>query len=503
MLDFAHCYAAITAKDGRFDGWFITAVTSTGVYCRPSCPARTPKQENVRFLPTAAAAQAAGFRACKRCRPDAAPGSPDWDTRADLVGRAMRLIAGGVVEREGVNGLAARLGYSERHLHRCLLQALGAGPLALARAQRAQTARVLLETSDLGIGELALTAGFASVRQFNTTMRQVFDRTPRELRAGRTAGASGGAAGAPAGGVTVRLAYRTPFDGAGLLAFLAARAVPGVEQALPGGYRRSLSLPRGEGVVELTLGQEHVRATFWLEDLRDLGAAISRSRRLLDLDSDPHSILKRLGGDPVIGALVRDQPGRRVPGHTDGAELAIRAVLGQQVSLAGARTLAGRLVSSWGKPLVRPVGEVTHLFPSPVTLAALDAADLPLPRARGATLVRVASAVASGELVLDEGADRAQSVTVLLSLPGIGPWTAGYVAMRALGDPDAFPAGDLGVRRALESLRPGVTGVDLEGCAELWRPYRAYATQHLWASLAGALPRTPAARGGRRLELAA
>jgi AraC family transcriptional regulator of adaptative response / DNA-3-methyladenine glycosylase II len=503
VLDFAHCYRAIAAKDGRFDGWFVTAVTSTGIYCRPSCPARTPKAENVRFFAAAAAAQEAGFRACKRCRPDAAPGSPDWDTRADLVGRAMRLIADGVVEREGVHGLAARLGYSERHLHRCLLEAVGAGPLALARSQRAQTARVLLETSDLGIGELALTAGFASVRQFNRTMRVLFDRTPRELRAARATGDPAPAVGRPAGGMTVRLSCRAPFDGVGLLAFLAARAVPGIEQALAGGYRRSLSLPRGSGVVELAPGEEHVRATFWLEDPRDLGAAISRCRRLLDLDSDPHSILGRLGGDEVIGGLVRGEPGRRVPGHTDGAELAIRAVLGQQVSVAGARTLAGRLVASWGEPLATPVGEVTHLFPSAPTLAALDPAALPMPRARAATLVGVAEALSRGELILDEGADRAQSVAALLALPGIGPWTAGYVAMRALGDPDAFPVADLGVRRALESLRPGVRGAELERCAEQWRPYRAYATQHLWATLAAAPARTLPARGARGLELAA
>jgi AraC family transcriptional regulator, regulatory protein of adaptative response / DNA-3-methyladenine glycosylase II len=500
VLDFAHCYRAIAAKDGRFDGWFITAVTSTGIYCRPSCPARTPKGENVRFFPTAAAAQAAGFRACKRCRPDAAPGSPEWDTRADLVGRAMRLIADGVVEREGVGGLAARLGYSERHLHRCLLEAVGAGPLALARSQRAQTARVLLETSELGIGELALTAGFASIRQFNTTMRQVFDRTPRELRAG--AGADGGAAGSePPGGVTVRLSYRPPFDGGGLLAFLGARAVPGIEQALPGGYRRSLALPRGNGVAELAPRDGHVRATFWLEDLRDLGAAISRCRRLLDLDSDPQSILERLAGDPTIGTLVRGEPGRRVPGHTDGAELAIRAVLGQQVSVAGARTLAARLVASCGEPLAMPVGDVTHVFPAAAALAELDPAKLAMPRARGATLVGLAAAVARGELILDEGADRARSVAALLALPGVGPWTAGYIAMRALRDPDAFPAGDLGVRRALESLRPGVAGADLEACAEHWRPYRAYATQHLWASLAA--PVSAPVRARAALGLAA
>ncbi len=415
----------------------------------------------------------------------------------------MRLLADGVVDREGVAGLASRLGYSERHLHRCLLEAVGAGPLALARAQRAQTARVLLETSDLGIGELALTAGFASVRQFNTTMRQVFGRTPRELRA-LGARADGAAPGeVPPGGLTVHLSYRPPFDADGLLAFLAARAVPGVEQALPGAYRRSLALPRAAGVVELTPGDRQVRATFWLEDLRDLGPAISRCRRLLDLDSDPQSILERLGPDPVIGALVREQPGRRVPGHPDGGELAARAVLGQQVSVAGARTLAGRLVASYGRPLAVPVGTVTHLFPSAPALAEADPGALPMPRARAATLVRLAGALGGGELSLDEGADRARSIAGLLALQGIGPWTAGYVAMRALRDPDAFPEGDLGVRRALESLRPGVAGAELEACAERWRPYRAYATQHLWASLNSPPRSVPRASRAAQLVLAA
>ena len=480
MLDFDHRYRAIAAKDARFDGWFLTAVTSTGIYCRPSCPARTPKAENVRFYATAAAAQAAGFRACKRCRPDAAPGSPEWDRRDDLAARAMRLIADGVVDREGVVGLAARLGYSERHLGRRLREALGAGPLALARAQRAQTARVLLETTDLGIGELALTAGFQSVRQFNTTIREVFDRAPRELRAG---GGVRGAA-APLDGLTVKLSFRAPFDAQGTIAFLAKRAVPGVEEALPGGYRRSLALPRGAAVAELSPREDHVEASFQLDDLRDLGPAISRCRRLLDLDSDPHSILERLGADAALGDLVRAAPGRRVPGSPDGAELAVRAVLGQQISVAGARTLAARIVAAHGAPLARPVGAVTHLFPRPEALAAIDPLELPLPRSRAATLVGLAGALARGELDLGEGTDRARSVEALLGLPGVGPWTAGYVAMRALRDPDAWPAGDLGVRRALEALAVPDPGRVLEQGGEPWRPYRAYATMHLWGGLA-------------------
>ncbi len=498
MLDFEHCYGAISAKDGRFDGWFITGVTSTGVYCRPSCPARTPKAENVRFFPSAAAAQGAGFRACKRCRPDAAPGSPEWDSRADLVGRAMRMIADGVVDRDGVPGLARRLDYSERHLNRCLVGVVGAGPLALARAQRAQTARVLLETTDLPIGVLALTAGFSSVRQFNATIRQVFDRSPTELRARGDANT-----GEQAGGLKLRLAYRGPFDGEGLLAFLQARAVAGVEEALSDGYRRSLALPHAPGVVELRPVEGHVAATFWLEDLRDLGPAINRCRRLLDLDSDPLSILERLGGDAVIGDLVRAQPGRRVPGHTDGGELAIRAVLGQQVSVAAARGLAARLVRSFGRPLARPIGGVTHVFPPMATLAGVDPAALAMPRARAGTVIAVARALATGELVLDEGADRQATAATLLALPGIGPWTAGYVAMRALRDPDAFIPGDLGVRRALEALGQEAGGHSSTSLAERWRPYRAYAVQHLWASIPRRSPRERSSKADPALAIAA
>lgn len=478
VLDFELCYGAAAAKDARFDGWFFTGVTSTGVYCRPSCPARTPYRRNVRFFATAAAAQEAGFRACKRCRPDASPGSPEWDARADLVGRAMRLIADGVVDREGVRGLARRLAFSERHLHRTLVETLGAGPLALARAQRTRTARTLLETTDLPIAALALTAGFSSIRQFNATMRQTFGLTPTELRS-RARGPRDIEAG-----IVLRLPCRRPFDGGALLAFLAARAVAGVEEALGDRYRRSLRLPYGEGVVELAPGEDHVRATFWLEDLRDLGPAIARCRRLADLDSDPQSILERLAPDPVLGPLVAAAPGLRLPGSVDGAELAVRAVLGQQVSLASAAASARRLVAEHGERLARPVGGVTHLFPSVDTLAALRPAQLALPRARAATVVALAGALQRGELTLDEGADRVTVAEQLPTLPGIGPWTAGYVAMRALRDPDALPEGDLGVRHALRSLGCDERPRGVLALAESWRPYRSYATQHLWAHLA-------------------
>jgi AraC family transcriptional regulator of adaptative response / DNA-3-methyladenine glycosylase II len=474
---FEQCYRAVRSRDARFDGWFVTAVSSTGIYCRPSCPAVTPKRANVRFLPSAAAAQRAGFRACKRCRPDASPGSPEWNVRADVVGRAMRLIADGCVERDGVTGLAQRLGFSERHVHRQLVAELGAGPLALARAQRAQTARLLIETTALPFTEVAFAAGFPSIRQFNETVRQVFATTPTDLRRaarGRDPQTNGVAT------LTLRLRHRVPFDAAGLLAFLGARAVPGVEAWADETYRRVLALPHGTGVVALSPAADHVRCELRLADLRDLAAAVQRCRRLLDLDADPVAVAEALEADPLLAPLVRRDPGRRVPGAVDGAELAVRAVLGQQVSVAGARTLAGRLTNALGAPLATPEGALTHAFPTAEAIAATDPAALPVTRSRARALVSLCGALAEGTLALHPGADRAATRERLSTLPGIGPWTTEYVAMRALGDPDAFPATDLGVRRALEQLGEPA---DPAAVAQRWRPWRAYAVQHLWASL--------------------
>jgi len=481
-FDSERVWQAIEARDPRFDGWVFCGVKTTGIYCRPSCPARTPKRENVRLFASAAAAQSAGFRACKRCRPDATPGSPEWDLRADLVGRAMRLIADGVVDREGVSGLARRLGYTERHVHRQLVAVVGVGPLALARAQRAQTARILLETTALPVTGVAFAAGFQSVRQFNATIREVFALTPSELRTrARSDGRS-----EDSGALSLRLPCRAPFDAEGLIAFLGLRAVPGVEEVHDGAYRRSLRLPHGAGAVELRPADGHVHARYWLADLRDLGAAMQRSRALLDLDSDPASVADVLGAEPLLGRLVRGAPGRRVPGTVDGHELAVRAVLGQQVSVCGASTLAGRLVARYGEQLERPLGDVTHVFPSADALADADPAELAMPLARRRALLALVTALARGELAVDAGADRADARRQLVALPGIGPWTAEYVAMRALRDPDAFLPSDLGVRRALEQLGHGGAPDAAAVLAERWRPYRAYAVQHLWASLPAA-----------------
>lgn len=475
VLDEQQCLRAVQAQDARFDGWFYVGVTSTGIYCRPSCPARTPRPERQTYHSTAAAAHAAGFRACKRCRPDATPGSPEWDRRADVVGRAMRLIADGVVDRDGVAGLAAHLGYSERHLNRLLTDELGVAPLALARARRAQTARVLLEATDLPIAAVALAAGFGSVRQFNATVREVFAVAPRELRAtGR------GGARAPGEGVVLRLPFRRPYAAGAMLDHLRARAVRGVEEVVGDTYRRSLRLPHGTGVVALTPREDHVEARLRLDDLRDLATAAQRCRRLLDLDSDPLAVVEALGDDPVIGHLVRAEPGRRVPGHVDGDELAFRAVIGQQVSVAGAATVAATLTQRFGTPLDEPDGTITHLFPTAAQLAHLTPDQAPMPASRARTL----RALAAGGIPLDPGVDPHATRAALLALPGIGPWTADYIAMRALRDPDAFLATDLVVKQALAAL--GQDPARAADLAERWRPYRASANAHLWASRTGA-----------------
>ena len=494
------CYQAAQSKDARFDGWFFCAVTSTGIYCRPSCPARTPKRQNVRFYPTAAAAQQAGFRACLRCRPDATPGSPEWNVRADVVARAMRLIRDGVVDREGVEGLARRLGYGTRQMNRLITAEVGTGPLALARAQRSQTARILLETTDLPVAHVAFAAGFASVRQCNDTVRQIFADTPSGLRAraarsARTGHAAAGALEGASQAVRLRLPCRRPFSPASVLEFLGVRALPGVESFEGASYRRTLRLPRGHAVVTLTApatdvapdrtaGPPYVEGELVLSDLRDLTTAVSRCRQLLDLDADPVAVCEALSIDARLGPLVARDPGRRVPGTADGFELAVRAVIGQQVSVPGARTVAGRLVRAAGDPLPGPDGTLTHLFPTPSALAKLarrDPGAFAMPAGRRRALLALAEAVERDDVVIDPGADPHELRLSLVRLPGIGPWTAEYVAMRALRDPDAFMPTDLGIRRAARTIGLPEDPAGLVAAGEGWRPWRSYAMSHLWS----------------------
>jgi AraC family transcriptional regulator, regulatory protein of adaptative response / DNA-3-methyladenine glycosylase II len=485
MTDQETRYEAVRSRDARFDGEFFFAVETTGIYCRPSCPAVTPKRHNVRFFATAAAAQGSGFRACRRCRPDAVPGSADWNVRADVVGRAMRLIGDGVVDREGVTGLADRLGYSSRQVQRQLTAELGAGPVALARAQRAHTARALLQTTGLPVTEIAFASGFASVRQFNDTVRAVYAATPTELRAAVRASRRGAT---PSAGIPLRLAHRGPYHAGTVFDLLEREAVAGVEEVSgPLGartYRRTLRLPYGTGIVAVderpgATGQATaVHPGGWLDarlhltDLRDLTTAVQRLRRLFDLDADPFAVDDRLGADPRLAPLVAARPGLRAPGAADPEEYAVRALVG--------RTAAERLVRAYGKVLDAPCGTLTHLFPEPAVLAgagfdsdsdsgakhesgsgAESATGSDVGGTRG-TLGALAAALADGTVRLDPGADRDDAQEALLALPGLDARTVVAIRARALGDPDVAP--------------PGADVPDS------WRPWRTYALHHLRAA---------------------
>lgn len=481
--DFERCYAAIRAQDPRFDGVFTFAVVTTGIHCRPSCPARTPQRHNVRLFPTTAAAQQQGFRPCRRCRPDAAPGSPDWDVRGDLAARALRAITDGTVDRHGVRGLADQLGYSPRHLHRLLTAEVGAGPRELARAQRTRTALLLLEQTDLPVAQVAYAAGFGSVRQCNDTLRARLGRTPTELRASARTSVRHGDA------LELHLPARQPFDGAGLLAHLAVRAAPHLDEVGDGWHRRSLTLPHGHGIVTLRPDDGGLRATVHLDDPRDLPAAVARVRRLGDLDADPTAIDEHLARDPALAPLVAARPGLRSPAATDAVDAAVRTVLAQQVSVATAAALLGRLAAGLGRPTTA-VGAVDRCLPIPVRLAAADAAKVGIPRARAATLRRLLSAIEDGTVDLGPAADREDARAACSALPGLGPWSVEVLALRGLHDPDAFPATDLALRRAAASLGLPDEAAPLRRHAERWRPWRAYAASHLWARAAD-LARSP------------
>lgn len=494
--DTERCYRAVRSKDARFDGQFVLAVRTTGIYCRPSCPARTPKPQNVEFFPTSAAAQARGYRACRRCLPDAVPGSPEWDVRADLAGRAMRLIAEGTVEREGVSGLARKLGYSERQLSRVLTAELGAGPLALARAHRAHSARVLIEMSDLPITDIAFAAGFSSVRQFNDTIREVFATTPSELRTaavrrGHRRGPT--APTAPSSGVRLclRLPFRRPFDTTGVLDFLTARAVPGVEST-EGDYRRTLRLPHGAAVVRLSPRSTHIECLLRLTDIRDLSGAVSRIRRLWDLDADPQAVLDCLSADPALAPWLSAAPGIRVPGAVDGPELVLRALFEQGMSTRRAHIALGRLVTELGTPiapeLLDATDDPTLLFPGPTAVAEHAASILPGPQDRVDTIRTIAAALAQGDLDVHVGRDAEDLRRDLLAVPGISSWAADYILMRLLGHPDILLGTDLVLRRGARSLGIDATYSGLTTHARRWRPWRSYAGMYLWR--AGDQPHT-------------
>ncbi|MGW4241853.1 Ada metal-binding domain-containing protein [Nocardia sp. NPDC004722] len=475
-LDFERCYRAVATRDARFDGHFVTAVRTTGIYCRPSCPAITPKRTNVTFLPTAAAAQQSGFRACRRCLPDAAPGSPLWNTRADLASRAMRLIGDGVIERGGVPALAGALGYSQRQLTRVLTSELGAGPLALARAHRAHTARLLIQTTRLSMSDIAFAAGFASIRQFNDTVREVFAVSPTTLRE-ESRRRNGDTVPAGNGLLTLRLPYREPLDKTWLEWFLSAHAVPGLELWENGTYTRSLRTPHGHTTVRLSVQPGHVRASLALQDMRDLAPTVARIRHFLDLDADPIGIDEALaagmaGSPPRQGIPATVLPGGiRVPGCVDGPELLLRTMIGQQISVAAANTHTARLVQGLGEAIDGPI---PHLFPTAEAIAERGSEVLTGPGRRVDAVVGAAKALATGDLVLHSGRTAGDLRRDLLALDGVGPWTADYVTMRLLADPDVLLHSDLIVRRGA-----GLLGVDLTDTAR-FAPWRSYLTMHLW-----------------------
>ncbi len=506
-LDADACYRAIAARDARFDGRFFTAVSTTGIYCRPTCPARTPLRRNVAFYRHAAVAEAAGFRPCRRCHPGASPDSPDWNQRADLVGRALRLIDEGAADAGGVAAVADRLGVSARHLHRLFLAELGVGPQAVARSRRVQRAHHLVRHSTLPLTEVAFAAGFGSIRQFNAAYLDVHGRSPSSVRAGWPTAARGGAV------LETRLAYRPPLDGPGLLAFLAKRAIPGVEVVGEGSYRRTFRFGADGGTVELVPVADRPEVVLRVHPadgsagpFRSLARLVVRARRLLDLDADPGAVADVLAADPALGPLVAARPGLRVPGAFDGFELAVRAVLGQQVSVAAARTLAGRLVTLAGTPLPGAAGatggETALLFPTAAEVAEADLTLLGMPDSRRRTLRGLAEAVARGFVDLDGSADIDDTCARLLSLPGIGPWTVAYVRLRALRDPDSFLVGDLALRKAAVAIGLPEPWPELVARAEAWRPWRGYASFHLWATLPDVSPRPTRppgpARPGRR-----
>jgi AraC family transcriptional regulator of adaptative response / DNA-3-methyladenine glycosylase II len=480
-LDHDACYRAIELRDARFDGRFFTAVKTTGTYCRPICPARTPRPENVTFYPTAAAAHAAGFRPCLRCRPETAPDRGAWRGTSNTVSRALALIELGALDDGSVDALAGRLGLGERQLRRLCRQHLGSSPIAVAQTRRVLLAKQLIHETSLPMTEIAFAAGFGSIRRFNETFQSLYGRPPCALRRG-----GGPEVSARAGGeIVLRLRYRPPYDWPGILEFLRRRAIPGVEHVARGSYSRTIELDGRQGIVSVRRApDEALSARIRFPRLSALPAIIARLRRVFDLAADPHAICAHLAIDPALAPLVAARPGLRVPGAWDGFELAIRAVLGQQIAVPAAIRLAGRLVAAHGEPLTEPDRELTHVFPRPEVLAGADLETLGMPRSRAAALSAVAAAAVADPDLLSASRGLDDAIQRLRSIRGIGEWTAHYIALRQLREPDAFPAADVGLVRALGRLEGRRrTARDLVRRAEPWRPWRAYAAQHLWASL--------------------
>jgi AraC family transcriptional regulator of adaptative response / DNA-3-methyladenine glycosylase II len=478
-LDRDACYRALLARDPRFDGRFFTAVRSTGIFCRPICPARTPKLENCIFLPSAAAAHQMGFRPCLRCRPEVAPGVASWRGSANTVNRALNLIAEGALDEAGVDDLADRLGVGARHLRRLFDQYVGASPVSVAQTHRILFAKSLINDTQLSMTDVALAAGFGSVRRFNAVMQQTYNRPPRALRRSAKAQEVEDASA----GVTLKLPFTPPYDWAAMVEFLSPRAIPGIEQVEADRYRRTFAIGMARGVVEVrpAPGRNHLLATIHTSDVAVLATVVARLRRVFDLDADIAAIDAHLAADARLAQAVRARPGLRVPGAWDGFELAVRAVLGQQVSVRAATTFAGRLVAIHGEPLCLAAPEgPDRVFPAPDAVGAADLTAIGLTRARAATLSALGHAMAADPGLLRAYETLEETVAKLGALPGIGPWTAQYIAMRALREPDAFPASDLGLMRAMETDGQRPSPAQLSAIAEAWRPWRAYAALRLW-----------------------
>jgi AraC family transcriptional regulator of adaptative response / DNA-3-methyladenine glycosylase II len=479
-LDHNACYRAVASRDSRFDGRFFTAVRTTGVYCRPICPAPTPKSGNVHFYPTAAAAQEAGFRPCLRCRPETAPDLGAWRGTSNSVSRALRLIEMGALDEGSLDALATRLGLGERQLRRLFRQHLGASPVSVAQTRRVLLAKQLIHETQLPMAQIAFASGFGSIRRFNETFQALYQRSPGELRRSQHPQVSAGAHGE----ITLLLRYRPPYDWQAMLEFLRQRAIPGIERVTARSYERSMQFEQAQGTVRVEAAAgAALRVTVRLPQLNALPKIIARVRRAFDLGADTDAIAAHLAQDPTLAPLVKARPGLRVPGAWDGFELAVRAVLGQQITVAGAVRLAARLVKIYGTPLSEPSGSITHAFPSAARLARADLAAIGMPRSRADTLSALAAAVVADQHFFDAHRNLEEAVAQLRRVPGVGDWTAQYIALRQLREPDAFLAGDVGLSRALARRegRPR-SSAQLLARANSWRPWRAYAAQHLWSS---------------------
>ncbi len=480
-LDHDACYRAVAQRDPRFDGRFFTGVKTTGVYCRPICPARTPRQENVTFFPTAAAAQEAGFRPCLRCRPETAPDLGAWRGTSSTVSRALALIELGALDETRLEDFAERLGIGERHLRRLFQRHLGASPIAVARTHRVLLAKQLIHETRLPMTEIAFAAGFGSIRRFNETFQALFGRAPRALRRVSAADVPPGQGGE----IVLLLRYHPPYDWPTMLEFLRQRAIAGIESVTEDRYARSAAINGAHGIVTVEHAPEAnaLRATVRFPKLTALPAIIARLRRVFDLGADPVAISAHLARDPVLSPLIAARPGLRVPGAWDGFELAIRAVLGQQITVVAARGLAAKLVAAYGKKLRTPAAALTHVFPEPKALAKADLATLGMPRSRAATLSAVAKNALAHPQIFEATGGLEDAIERLRGIRGVGAWTAQYIALRQLREPDAFPASDLGLMRAIaEHEGRSYTATELLIRAGSWRPWRAYAAQYLWSA---------------------